>query len=110
MTIDLPIQKYDGWRVVRAELLDIAPHLPVSFAVHKTPWNDYGYTVSNVETGSRVSSGLRKREAINIARVRLRKKTARQYLAAERFCCKHHRQILDTSIIAPTLPPSGAAK
>jgi hypothetical protein len=62
MKIDLPIySKIDrAFVVVKAEIVDVAPHLPsATFAVHKCPWRDEMQTwkVSNIETGSYVNGG-----------------------------------------------------
>lgn len=55
MKIDLPLwdKQLQTWRVVKAEpLFDIAPHLSLTFAVHRCPWDKSIWKVSDLETGS----------------------------------------------------------
>ena len=81
-TIDLPV--YDTTtqsfsETVRAEIVDIAPHLAhvATFAVHRSPFGEYGFRVSNVETGASVNTFCDSRkQAIELARQRLAAETA----------------------------------
>ena len=93
MRIDLPVDYDRGRRVVRAEIIDCAPHLATvaSFAVHHG-W-DFGYewTVTNIETGLPVSGrGHTKKQAIAAARLVLADKTCADILWRYRIwhrCC-----------------------
>ena len=57
MKIDLPLSTQLGWKVVTAEIVDVAPHLAgvLTFAIHKqsrlTRIVPNGYQISNLETG-----------------------------------------------------------
>lgn len=59
MKIDLPCSNRhhpNTWGVVKAEIVDIAPHITVAtFAVHRGAFGDYGWTVSNIETGAQIT-------------------------------------------------------
>ena len=93
MKIDLPIIEYTGWRVVQAELVDVAPHLPATFAVHETPWPEYRpWSVSNVETGALITRAESKQRAIDKAQEMLVEKSARQYNIAVQEICRKYRQ------------------
>jgi hypothetical protein len=60
MKIDLPLwdRSVSAWGpVVEAELVDVAPHLWGTFAVHRDPLGDmFRWKVTHVETGSFVSN------------------------------------------------------
>ena len=102
MTIDLPIQKYSGWQVVKAEIVSIAEWMPIGFAVHRNPytWESCKWCVSNIETGARCGRGDTKREAIENARTRAQKMSLHNIKRRLREMCKTHQQVLDTSVIA----------
>ena len=76
-----------GWRVVDAEIVDVAPHLAMiaTFAVHKNPEPWYGqWTVTNVETGLRINFGKSKLGAVVKAREILLRKSVQQVVATLR--------------------------
>lgn len=101
-TITLPLwdQICLHWRVVEAELVDVAPHLSGSFAVHQCPWRDCSmdWKVSNVETGFVIAYGMTRSDALDAARRRLAGKTEAQYQQRLRVwartpapkCCEFH--------------------
>jgi hypothetical protein len=70
MTIDLPVAM--SWGVylsTPAEIVDIAPHITVAtFAVHVIK----SWRVTNIETGFSVCECTTRREAISIAKKKLR--------------------------------------
>lgn len=90
MKIDLPLWdlQRSEWKVVPAELVDVAPHLSGTFAVHPCPWKPGKWVVTNVETGGKVEDPLTffppfsRREAIQAARAFLARKTEEEYQAA----------------------------
>lgn len=83
MKITLPLwdAKEKKWVVVEgAELVDVAPHLSGTFAVHRCPWScNAMWVVTNVETGAKVPSHFfdqfTRRDAIKAARAYLATKT-----------------------------------
>lgn len=82
MKIDLPIfypHLNAFGRTVPAELVDVAPHLPNwTFALHQTPCSSGrlgpGWTVSNVETGTRIALAKTRKGALDGAIKRLASK------------------------------------
>lgn len=105
MKIDVPLSDNldKCWRVVRGDLVPIAPHVVGTFVVHQNPWrSDWGYgncrrwVVSNVESGLRVSGEATRDEAIEAARKRLAGFSNAKYLRALRKC-------------KPQLPPDVAS-
>ena len=102
MTIDLPIQQYNGWRVVKAEIVSIAEWMPASFAVHRNPytWESAKWCVSNIETGARCGSGATRIDAIKSARRRASTISRRRFFKNLKKVCNDRPQVLDTSVIA----------
>lgn len=99
MLIDLPIQEYAGWRTVKAEIVDVAPHLPATFAVHKCPWYS-GWRVSHVETGAFVALGNTKRAALAEAIKRSAKVTPERYHGAVRKQFSEYRKRYGAALAA----------
>ena len=88
VVIDLPINwnTLPCWRIVSAEIVEVAPHLAniASFAVHKNPdqtWRGE-WEVSNIETGFRVCYGDSREEAIKNATQVCATKSVQQVVAA----------------------------
>ena len=94
VVIDLPID-WDSaklgrpnWKVVKAEIVDVAPHLAsvMTFAVHRDPSFPAWWQVSNVETGMscfRVqTAGRWKQRTIDAVRERLHRITVPEAIAA----------------------------
>ena len=68
MKIDLPVQSYNSWEVVEAEIVDVAPHVPFSFALHRCTWWLDKWCVTNIETGAWIGHGRTKSAAITESR------------------------------------------
>jgi hypothetical protein len=103
MTIDLPIQKWRSWKIVKAEIIAVDDRLPGSFAVHRNPyrWEFAKWTVSNIETGLRIGKGgATKKEAIANAIRAARQCSLQRYRRRLTIACKTTPQILDTSVVA----------
>ena len=104
MKIDLPIQEYNRWRVVAAEIVDVAEWLPGSFAVYRNPYmhtgNGPAWRVANIETGAYCGEGPTKRLAVENARARALAVSREKYLRLVRRECRTRPQILDTSVAA----------
>ena len=102
MTIDLPIQDFQRWKVVKAEIVSIGEHLPGSFAVHRNPFPylKVKWRVTNVETGAYCGEGMTKEAAIEQARFRASRCSVARYWGRVRVMCKEFPQVLDTSIAA----------
>jgi hypothetical protein len=84
MVIDLPICCWSSWKIVRASIVDIAPHLTMAtFAVHRSIKNS-DYVVSVIETGELVATGNTRNIAEINARFRCKDKTNRHLAAAFR--------------------------
>ncbi len=86
MKIDLPITTGLPWHtpIVEAELVNVAPHLDATFAVHRDPYSKRRWQVSHVETGKRASPSYTTRAmAVKKAEIILRAKTQEQLVAAE---------------------------
>jgi hypothetical protein len=65
------------WRDVEGYVVNPAPHLSATFAVHRCPWRPNRWRVSDVETGSRATehSYASRAMAIFKAEIALRDKT-----------------------------------
>ncbi len=80
-TIDLPVSVRDGWRILRAEIVDVAPHIEATFAVHETQF--LGWSVTHVETGTAVIQCANSpAEALHSARTLLARQTNASMQAA----------------------------
>jgi hypothetical protein len=77
MKINLPLNCLGQWRMVEAEIVDVAPHLAATFALHRGEVVGRGkWAISDVETGNSVSSfGDTKAKVIEQATKFLAKKT-----------------------------------
>jgi len=83
MKIDLPIWIYGGWKVVKAEIVDVAPHITCATWTidhrYKGSW-----VVSNIETGYGVEWGRTRKLSIENAIKLLAGKTDKDVLKAWR--------------------------
>jgi hypothetical protein len=77
MKIQLPLNCLEQWKMVEAEIVDVAPHLAATFALHRGEVFGLGkWAVSDVETGNHVSCfGNTKAEVIEKATKLLANKT-----------------------------------
>ena len=101
MKIDLPIQRYASWEIVSAEIVDIAPHLPGTFAVHK--YDDWGrpqWRVSHVETGAYVAIGKTRLLALLAAKKITDKASPQKYRAVVRKQVKEYRRMFGIDLSA----------
>ena len=88
VTITLPIACYGYWDVVRAEIVDPAPHLAnvASFALHRgIGWAKW--EVSNIETGMSVKRDDNKEMAVIAAMEKLSGQTPSSMAQAMRRGC-----------------------
>lgn len=106
MKIDLPLFDRDKkrWRVVEAEIVDVAPHLSGTFAVHRCPWSaDIGsksWKVTNVETGTWITTDLyetrSRKGCIEAVRAILAWKSDEEYQRAARSVDRKTRSVTVT--------------
>lgn len=91
MKIKLPCNLVTGWKVVEAEIVDIAPHLSgvATFAVHRRPWDDL-WQISEVETGCNLRPSLIHRtkfEAVAVA------ESALKHISPQKMRALHKKAI-----------------
>ncbi len=84
--------------VVDAEIVNVAPHLPATFAVHKYSHSFGLWQVSHVETGASIGQypdrlQQSKSAAIRYAREYLKEKTAEQHDKAVRKALRKYPEI-----------------
>lgn len=85
MKILLPLNTLYGWETVDAEIVDVAPHLAATFALHRGEVvHRLRWAVSDVESGNSIADGVTKELALSRARAKLADKTQRSIESAWR--------------------------